>query len=59
MQRFKLKKLNEAESKLQERVEVSERFAFLEDLDAEMNINSVWETIKCYEEKHRNFNECQ
>jgi hypothetical protein len=46
MERFNLKKLNEVEDKEQYRVEVSNRFAALEDLDAEVEINSVWETIR-------------
>jgi hypothetical protein len=43
--RFNLKKLNEVEGKEQFRVEVSNRFAALEDLDTEVEINSAWETI--------------
>jgi hypothetical protein len=46
MERFILKKLNEVEGKEQYRVEVSNRFAALEDLDAEVEINSAWETIR-------------
>jgi hypothetical protein len=38
MERFNLKKLNE--------VEVSYRFPALEDLDAEVEINIVWEAIR-------------
>jgi hypothetical protein len=45
MERFNLKKLNEVEGKEQYRDEVSNRFADLEDLDAEVEINSAWETI--------------
>jgi hypothetical protein len=45
MERFNLKKLNEAESKEKYRVEVSNRFAAFEDLDAEVEINTIWETI--------------
>jgi hypothetical protein len=41
MERFNLKKLNEVEDK-----EISNRFAALEDLDAEMDINRAWETIR-------------
>jgi hypothetical protein len=37
MQRFNLKKLNEVESKEQYRVEISHRFAALENLDTEVN----------------------
>jgi hypothetical protein len=46
MERFNLKKLNEVEGKDQFRVEVSNRFAALEDLDAELEVNSGWETIR-------------
>jgi hypothetical protein len=46
MERFNLKKLNDVESKRQFRVEVSNRFAVLEDFDAEVEINSACETIK-------------
>jgi hypothetical protein len=46
MEKFNLKKLNEVESKEQHCVAVSDRFTALEDLDAEVDINSVWETIR-------------
>jgi hypothetical protein len=46
MESFNLKKLNEVESKEKYRVEVSNRFAALEDLDAEVEINTIWETIR-------------
>jgi hypothetical protein len=46
MERFNHKKLNDVEGKEQFRVEVSHRFAALEDLDAEVEINSGWETIR-------------
>jgi hypothetical protein len=46
MERFNLKKLNEVEDKEQYRVEVPNRFAALEDLDAEVEINSAWEIIR-------------
>jgi hypothetical protein len=46
MERFNLKKLNEVEGKEQYPVEVSNRFAALEDLDAEMKTNSAWEIIR-------------
>jgi hypothetical protein len=46
MERFSLKKLNNVEGKEQFRVEVSSRFAALEDLDAEVEINSAWEMIR-------------
>jgi hypothetical protein len=45
-QRFNLKKLNEIESKQHYRVEISNRFAALENLDTGVNINRVWETIR-------------
>jgi phosphomevalonate kinase len=43
---FNPKELNELEGKEQFVVEVSNRFAGLEDLDAEVEINSAWETIR-------------
>jgi hypothetical protein len=46
MKRFYLKKLSQVEGKEQFCVEVSNRFAALEDLDAEVEINSAWETIR-------------
>jgi hypothetical protein len=46
MESFNLKKLNDVESKEQFCIEVSNRFAALEDLDTEVEINSVWETIR-------------
>jgi hypothetical protein len=46
MERFNLKKLNEVEVKEQCRVEFSNRFAALEDMDAEVEINSAWEMIR-------------
>jgi hypothetical protein len=46
MERFNLKKLNDADGKEQFRVEVSNRFAALEDLDAEVEINSAWERLE-------------
>jgi hypothetical protein len=46
MERFNLKKLNEVVGKEQFRVEVSNRFAVLEDVDAEAEINSAWETVR-------------
>jgi hypothetical protein len=44
-ERFNLKKLNDVEGKEQFRVEVSNRFAALEDLSIEVEINSALETI--------------
>jgi hypothetical protein len=46
MERFNLKKLHDVEGIEQFRVEDSNRFASLEDLDSEVEINSVWETIR-------------
>jgi hypothetical protein len=46
MERFSLKKLNQVHGKEQFCVEVSNRFAALEDLDAEVEINNAWETIR-------------
>jgi hypothetical protein len=46
MERFNLKKLNEVEGKETYSVEVSNRFAALEDLDAEVEINIIWESIR-------------
>jgi hypothetical protein len=46
MERFSLKKLNELEGKEQFSFEVSNEFAVLEDLDAEVESNSAWETIR-------------
>jgi hypothetical protein len=45
MDRFNIKKLKEVEGKEKYHVEVSYRFAALEDLDAEVEINTIWETI--------------
>jgi hypothetical protein len=45
MERVNLKKLNEVEGKEQYRVEISNRFAALKSLDAEMDISGAWETI--------------
>jgi hypothetical protein len=46
MERFSLKKLNEVEVKEEYRVEISNRFAPLEHLDTEVDINRAWETIR-------------
>jgi hypothetical protein len=43
---FNFKKLNKVERIGKYHVEVSNRFATLEDLDAEVEINSAWETIR-------------
>jgi hypothetical protein len=46
VERFSLKKLNEIEDKELYRVEISNRFAALKNLDTEMDINGAWETIR-------------
>jgi hypothetical protein len=46
MQRFNLKKLNEVEGKEKYHSEASNKFAALEDLDAEVEINTIWEMIR-------------
>jgi hypothetical protein len=51
MKRFYLKKLNEVKGEEQYRVQVPNRFA---DLDAEVEINSVWEMIR---ENIKNFSQ--
>jgi hypothetical protein len=45
MERFNLKKLNEVQGKETCHLEVSNRFAVLEDLDAGVEIITIWETI--------------
>jgi flagellar basal body-associated protein FliL len=44
--KVQFQEVNEVEGKEQYRVEVSNRFAALEDLDAEVGINSAWVTIR-------------
>jgi hypothetical protein len=46
MEKFNLKKLNEEGGKGQFHVDVSNRFAALEDLDTDVEINSAWEKIR-------------
>jgi hypothetical protein len=46
MERFNLKKLNKVEGKEQYHVEISNRFAALENLDTEVDIKRVWKTIR-------------
>jgi hypothetical protein len=46
MERYNLKKLNKVEGKQKYRVGVSNRFAALEVSDAEIDTNTVWETIE-------------
>jgi hypothetical protein len=45
MERSNIKKLNDVEGKEKYCVEVSNMFAALENLDAEVEINTIWETI--------------
>jgi hypothetical protein len=44
--RLSLKTLIEVKGKDQYRVEISNRFAALENLDTEIDVNRAWETIK-------------
>jgi hypothetical protein len=46
MERFNLKKLKEVEGKEQYCVEISNRFAALENLDNGVDVNKAWETIR-------------
>jgi hypothetical protein len=46
MERLNLNKLGEAEGKEKCRIQVSNRFAALKDLDAKVEINGAWETIR-------------
>jgi hypothetical protein len=46
MERFSLKKLNEVEDREQYRVEISNRFTALGNLDDDMNVNRAWEAIR-------------
>jgi hypothetical protein len=46
MKRLNLKKLNEVEDKEQYRVEMSNRFAALEKIDDNADINRAWKTIR-------------
>jgi hypothetical protein len=46
MERFNLKKFNEVESKEQYRLKISNRFAALENVDTEVDIDKAWETIR-------------
>jgi hypothetical protein len=46
METFNLRKLNEVEGKEQYCVGVSNRFAALEELDTEVEINRAWKIIK-------------
>jgi hypothetical protein len=46
MARFNLKKLSEVEGKERYRVKISNRFAALEILGTEGDVNKAWETIR-------------
>jgi phosphomevalonate kinase len=43
---YNLKKLKEVEGKERYHIEISNRFAALENLDSEMDVNKAWETIR-------------
>jgi hypothetical protein len=63
METFNLKKLSEVEGKARYRVEISNRFAALENFDTEWDVNKAWkligenikisakESLGCYEPK--------
>jgi hypothetical protein len=46
MDRYNLKELSDAEGKKRYCVEISNRFASLENLDTEGDVNKAWETIR-------------
>jgi hypothetical protein len=46
MERFNLKKLDKVENREQYRVEISNRYAALENLDDDVDINRAWETVR-------------
>jgi hypothetical protein len=46
MEMFNLQKLNEVEGKEQYCVEISNRFAALENSDTEVGVNKAWKTIR-------------
>jgi hypothetical protein len=46
MESFNLKKLDEVECKEHYCVDIINRFAALENVDAEVDINTAWETIR-------------
>jgi hypothetical protein len=46
MERFSLKKLNKVNGKVKYHVEVSNRFAALENLDTEVANYTLWDTIR-------------
>jgi len=45
-ERFNLRKLNELEVKEKYQIEITNRFAALENLDVEEGVNRAWENIK-------------
>jgi hypothetical protein len=45
-ERFSLKRLNKMEGKEQYHVEISNRFAALQNLDHEVDINVFWESVR-------------
>ena len=45
-QRFNLRKLNELEVKKEYQIEITNRFAALEDLNDDEDVNRTWENIK-------------
>jgi hypothetical protein len=46
MQRFDLKKLNDADVKEQYQVKITNRFAALENFDDNVDMNRAWENIR-------------
>jgi hypothetical protein len=46
MQRFDLRKLNDAEVKEQYQVKITNRFAALENFDDNVDLNRAWENIR-------------
>ena len=45
-ERFNMRKLNELEVKEKYQIEITNRFAALENLNGDENVNRVWENIK-------------
>ena len=45
-ERFNLRKLNELEVKEKYQIEITNRFAALESLDVDKDVNRAWENIK-------------
>ena len=46
MERLNLRKLKELESKEKYQIEITNRFAALENLNVDEDVNRVWENIK-------------